>query len=110
MDRGPEPRQRSEMLGHAVALVMLEAIAGIEEAQPGHQAVARDLGDDRGGGDRGDDGVAADHGLAIAAGVDPVAAVHEYKPWLDRQRRHRPRERPQRGTQDVVAIDARGWR
>src|SRR5262249_36066013 len=51
VDGGAEPRERLEMLGHAVALVMLEAVAGIEQAQPRHEPVARDFGDDGGGGD-----------------------------------------------------------
>ena len=110
MDGRPEPRERREMLGHAVAHVALEAVAGMGQAQPPHQPVARHLGDDRGGGDRGDDGVAADHRLAVAAGLDAVAAVDEDEPRLDRQRRDRARQRPQRGAQDVVAVDARGRR
>src|SRR5262245_11776122 len=94
------------MLGHAVALVMLEAVAGIEQTQPRHEPVARDFGDDGGGSDRGHDGVAADHGLAVAAGIDAVAAVNEHELGLDRQARDRARERPQRRPQDVVAVDA----
>src|ERR1700737_3559574 len=52
-----ESRQRLEMLRHAVALVMLEAVAGIEEAQSRHEAIARHLGDDRCGCNRGYDGI-----------------------------------------------------
>ena len=79
---GPEPVERGEMLGHAVAHVALKAVAGMGGAEAGHQAVARHLGDDRGGGDRGHEAVAADHRLAIAAGIDAVAAVDKDKARL----------------------------
>ena len=74
---GPSRVQRGEMLGHAVAHVALEAVAGMRQAEPRHQPVARHLGDDRGRRDRGHERVAADHRLAVAAGIDAVAAVDE---------------------------------
>ena len=49
-----------------------------------------------------------DHRLAVAAAVDAVAAVDEHELRPHRQRRDRARQRPQRGAQDVVAVDARG--
>ena len=94
VDGGAKPRERPEMLGYAVALVALEAVTGIEHSQSGHQPVARDLGDDRGGGYRGDDGVAADHGLAVAGGIDAIATIHEHQLRLHRQRRDRACQRP----------------
>ena len=36
----------------AIALVLLEAVARVLHLQPGHPAIAADLGDDGGGGDR----------------------------------------------------------
>src|SRR5262249_20735613 len=99
-------RERLEMLGHAVALVMLEAVAGIEQAQSRHEPVARDFGDDGGGGDRGHDGISADHSLAVAAAIDAVAAVDEHELRLDPKASDGARERPQRRPQDVVAVDA----
>ena len=48
MDGRPEAGERREMLGHAVAHVPLEAVAGMRQAEPHHQPVAGDLGDDRG--------------------------------------------------------------
>ena len=77
MNRRPESVERGEMLGDAVAHMALEAVAGMRGAEADHQAVAGHLGDDRGGRDRGDKAVAADHCLAVAAGVDAVAAVDE---------------------------------
>jgi hypothetical protein len=107
VDGRAESRQGGAMFGHAVALVLLEAVAGMRGAEARHQPVARDLGDDRRRRDRGDQPVAADHRLAVAAAVDAVAAVDEHEARPDRQRRHRARQRPQRGAQDVVAVDAR---
>ena len=108
MDGRAEPVQRAEMLRHAVAHVALEAVAGMRRAEPHHQPVARDLGDDRGGGNRQHQRVAGDDRLAVAAGVDPVAAVDEHQLGPHRQRPHRARQRPERGLQDIVAVDARG--
>ena len=108
MDGRPEPVQRREMLRHAVAHVALEAVARMRGAEPLHQPVARDLGDDRGRRDREHQRVAGDHRLAVAAAVDLVAAVDEHELRPHRQRLHRARQRPQRGAQDVVAVDARG--
>src|SRR5437588_12875662 len=70
-----EAIQRLQMAGHAVTLVLLETVARTFLRQLAHQPVARDLGDDRSGRDRYDERVAADHGVAIAIGVEPVAAV-----------------------------------
>ena len=94
VDRRTEPVQRFEMFGHAVAHVPFEAIARMRGAKAGHQPVARDLGDNRSGGDRGDQTVAADNGLTIAAGIDAIAAIDKDERRLHRQRRHRPRQRP----------------
>src|ERR1700719_757976 len=73
------------MFRHAVALVMLKAIAGIMQAQSRHQAVAGHLRHDRSSCNRGDDCIAAYDGLAIAMDIDPVAAIHEYELRLHRQ-------------------------
>ena len=47
-----------------------------------------------------------DYRLAIAAGIDLVAAVDEDEPRPHRQRRDRARQCPQRRLPDVIAIDA----
>ena len=44
---GAQPAKRRQMLGRAVAEIMLPAIAGMFRGKPGHETVARDLGDDR---------------------------------------------------------------
>src|ERR1700730_19340483 len=93
------------MFRHAVALVMLKAIAGIMQAQSRHQAVAGHLRHDRSSCNRGDDCIATYDGLAIAMDIDPVAAVHEYELRLHRQRGNGAGKRPQRGAQDIVAVN-----
>src|SRR5437762_3123456 len=75
MNGRTEPVQRIEMFRHAIAHMPFEAIARMRGAEAGHQPVAGDLGDDRGGSDRDNEPVAADHRLAIAAGIDAVAAI-----------------------------------
>ena len=107
VDGGPEPRQRREMLRHAVAHVALEAVAGVREAEPRHQPVARHLGDDGGGGNRGDQA----HRRTPPSGIRSGSRFC----WLPstntslrpaRQRLHRAGKRPERGAQDIVAVDA----
>ena len=105
---GPSLSKRREMLRHAIAHMALEAVARMRGADLRHQAVARHLGDDRGRGDRRDQRVAADHRLAIAGHVDAIAAVDEDEMRADRKRGDRARQRPERGLQDIVAVDARG--
>ena len=100
---GPAPRNAPARCSP----LALEAVAGVRQAEPRHQPVARDLGDDRGGGDRGDQRIAGHHRLAVAAAVDLLVAVDEHQLRPARQRLDRARQRPQRGAQDVVAVDAR---
>ena len=108
VDGRPEPGQRREMLRHAIAHVALEAVAGMGSAEPHHQPVAGDLGDDRGGGDREHQRVAATSPPRSRSRSRSVAAVDEDELRPHRQRLDRARQRPERGAQDVVAVDARG--
>src|SRR5215470_532536 len=107
MDCWPKPGQRLDMFRYRVAHVALEAIARMNLRQAHHKPVARYLGDDRCGRNRGYDGVAADNRLAVAATVNAVTTVDEYELRAHWQRDHSPRQRPQRGAQDVVAVDSR---
>ncbi len=107
VDARSEPVQRLAMFRHGVALVVFEAVARAIQRQRAHQAVARHLGDDRGGGDRHHDAVAADHRIAVAGRVDLVAAVDEHMLRHLGQCTDRARQRPERGAQDIVAIDPR---
>src|ERR1051326_6878819 len=105
---GTESCERLEMLRHAVALVVLETVARIVQAEADHQAVARNLRDNGGGGDGRNDGVPADHRLAFAGHSEAVASSDEDESRTHRQARDSARQRPEGCTQDVVAIDARG--
>ena len=87
-------RRAPAMLGHAVAHVALEAVAGMRETEPRHQPVARDLGDDGGRRDRQDQRVARDHRRAFAAAIDLLVAVDEDELRPDRQRLDRARQAP----------------
>src|SRR5271170_2565761 len=105
MDGRAEPVERGKMFGHAVAHVALKAVARMRGAETGHQPVARDLGYDGRRCDRSNQAIAADDRLAIAAGIDAVAAVDKDKLRLDRQRGNSAGERPERRAQNVVAVD-----
>src|SRR6185295_893316 len=100
-------RQGAGMFRDAVALVALEPVSRMHRADAGHQAVAHDFGDDRSGGDRGNERIAGDHGLAIAAAIDAVATVDKDELGRRWQSLDGPGQRPQRGAQNVVAVDAR---
>ena len=64
--RGPETSDRLDVLGGAVALVDLEPVLRMRKRVLAHELIARDLGDDRRRGDRGDLGVALhDRGLLL---------------------------------------------
>ena len=106
MDGRPQAGERREMLGHGIAHVALEAVAGMRQAEAPHQPVAGHLGDDRGRRHRQHQRVARHHRLAVAAAIDLHVAVDENELRPYRQRPHRARQRPQRGAQDVVAVDA----
>jgi len=89
-----------------VALVHVEAVLGVLLVQPGHQPVAADLGQDRGGHDRALQAVAADQGLGHAgqAAWNHVA--------VDAGQLHRrlqgadgPAHALQGGLQDVEPVD-----
>src|ERR1700733_11710044 len=94
MHRRTQPVERLEMLRHAVALVRLKAIARAFLRQRARQTITCHLGDDGGGGNRYDDAVAADHGVAVAGRIEPVAAVDEDVLRRFRQTLDRAFERP----------------
>ena len=94
MHRGTEPVQRLQMFRHAIALVGLKAITRTILGELAHQSVTRDLGDDRRRRDREHESIAADHGIATASGIEPVASVDEHVLRHFRQRVHRALQRP----------------
>jgi len=77
MRREPERGECRLMLGRAVADIGRPAIALIALGQAPHEAVARHLGDDRGGGDREREPVAADDGAHGAGEGRRAVAVDE---------------------------------
>ena len=94
------------MLRHGIAHMALEAVAGMRQAEPAHQPVAGDLGDDRGRRHRQHQRVAGHHRLAVAAAIDLDMCRRRRRAAAHRQRLDRARQRPQRGAQDIVAVDA----
>ena len=103
--RDAEPLDRRAVLGRRVADVGGELPAGMARVGAAHVAVARDLGDDRGGGDRGARGVAADRRRAARSRVADREAVAQ----ADAARARDARERvAQRG--EVRARAGRGRR
>ena len=95
------------MLRHGIALVLLETVARAILRQRAHQPVARHLGDDRRRRDRQHQPVAADHGVAVA-GVSSLSRPSTNTCFgISGSALHRARQRPQRGAQDIVAIDPR---
>src|SRR5262245_53059730 len=85
MDRRPKPRQRLDMFRHGVTHVALETITRMNLREARHQPVARYLGNDRCRRDRGNNGIAADDRLAVAATVDAVTTVDENELRAHRQ-------------------------
>ena len=57
---GPETRQGGGVFAGRIACMARETVAGMNRVEPRHQRVARDFGDDRSGGDRQRQSVAAD--------------------------------------------------
>ena len=97
------------MMGGGVAAIGFPAKAPVIGGQPGHQAVAGHLGDDRGGGNRERDGVAANDKLFGAAEARRTIAVDECEVWhaplVPCQRGDGAAHREQRGLQDVDPVD-----
>ena len=85
----------------------LEPIARIMRGQGNHEPVPTHLGDDARRRDARVECVAADHRFAFARRCETVATVDENMLRRFGQRVHGACQRPQRGAQDVVAIDSR---
>jgi hypothetical protein len=94
--------------GRDVADVLREAVSRIERIEPVHQPVARHLGDDRRGGDRGALRVAVDDGRVLRCGRPEPEAVDEarFRGRCERLQ-HRPQARKVRAVQAVTVDVAR---
>jgi hypothetical protein len=101
----PLAGQRVLVLAGTVAGIALPAEARIVARQIGHQPVARDLGKNRGGGNRQHLGVAADDGFGWYGQVGDPVAVDQ-----NRGRRHRQGgdcalHRQHGGAENIQGID-----
>src|SRR5271154_539745 len=94
-----------EMLFGAVTLVLAPGIDGECLVQRGHHPVARDLGDNRGGGYRGGASVAADERVAGAGKGRRVVAVDECENRRMRQRTYGARHGKMGRLTDIDEID-----
>lgn len=103
--RGAELGEGPKVLGSGVAFVIPEAVLGIFFVQFGHEAVARDFGEDAGGGDGKTFGVAIDQGgLGMERGKD-VRAVDQGMVWCGRELQERLVHGTQAGLEDIDGID-----
>ena len=104
-----EQCEREPVMGGAIAAIVLPPEPGMMFSQADHQSIARDLGDNRCGGDRCGGRVAADN-QAFGAGkarravaVDQREVGHAAKP--PRQCGDGPSHRQERRLQNVEAVD-----
>lgn len=93
------------MLRRAVALVLVEAVLGIQGMQAQQVGVARRLGQDGRGGDRRHQRIALDHGLHGAAQLGRLVAVDHGQFRRHGQAGHGALHRQHGGAQDVQAVD-----
>src|ERR1700722_14514476 len=102
-------RKRFKMNLRPVADMARKAIVRIKRVETGHHPVARDLGDNRGGGDRETRGVALDDRAPLAAKARrPVAAVDECESRTQRQSVDGARHRRKRRAANIEKIDLLG--
>src|ERR1700724_3306971 len=104
-------RRRAELLDDthvtrsAVALVPGEAVAGVKTIEIVHQAVARDLGDDRGRRDAEAFAIAADNPGLRKLQPGNLATIDQHVRRRMSQRRERALEGKHRRPVDVEAVD-----
>ncbi|VTZ52137.1 hypothetical protein MPC4_70024 [Methylocella tundrae] len=100
---------RREMGGRRIAGVPAEAVDGVDGAEPAHQPVARDLGDDGGGGDGENGAVALDDRLGLAAKPRrEVVAVDQHIARRACESRQSPAHGAERRLTDIDRVDLRG--
>ena len=106
--RDADATDRVAVLGRRVADVLLEAPAGMRGGRSVHVAVAGDLGDHRGGGDRGAGPIAFDDGAMRHLAVGQREAVDQAGGSLSRlQPLQRAGERLDVGDVQSPPVDAR---
>jgi len=99
-----KPADRFAVLLRRVSDIGLPTITRVTGCQTAHDPIARDLGNDRGRGDREAERVALDHGLHGAGNRRCNSSVDERGIRAYRQHRHGARHRQQSRTQDVKAV------
>ena len=102
---GPIGRQRLQVLGHAVALVVGEAVLRIAPVELDHHPVALHLGDDRGAGDRVAEAVAAHQRDAGEAEAGEPHGVHHRAVGRRAETRQRLAHGEAGGFEDVDLVD-----
>ena len=103
--RRPVRAHRPGVLGGDVADVLLEPELRVVRGDALHEPVTRDLGDDRGGRDRGAAPVAADHGAMRACAARDAEAVGHAHVRLGVERAESPTERVQVRPVQAAAVD-----
>jgi hypothetical protein len=68
--------------------MILQSIAGVKHGQLPHQAIPRDLGDDRCGGNGRTAGIAIDHSHLYATEAGFLISIDETQMGLNRKSRH----------------------
>src|SRR6185437_3993405 len=106
VDRRAQPRERREMLRDAIPHVALKSVSRMSQSKPCHQPIARHLGYYRRGRNREHQRIARDDSQTVATTINLPVSVDEYQFWPNRKRFDCTRQRPKRGAQDIVAINA----
>jgi hypothetical protein len=94
----------------SVALMILETEGGVKRGEFGHGAIARDLGDDGGGGDGRAAGVAIDDGDFPAGDARLLVAIDEAEVGLQAQALHRAAHGKEARAKNIVRLDFVGRR
>ena len=100
-------RDGRQMFRRAIALVPVETVGGKLQMIFQHQPVARDLGENAGGGDGITPRVALDDGRLLHAQRLHRAAVHERVRWQRTQLRQRVVHGAMRGLEDIDLVNHR---
>src|SRR5262249_31758434 len=106
MDGRAKTGESRKMLWHAVTHMPFKTVAGVSQAEPGHEPVARDFRYDRRRRNRHHQRIARYDGFAIATTIDLLVSVDKDQFRLHRQRPDRSGERPERGAQNIIAVNA----
>ena len=107
MGRHAKPGEGCLVLGHAVAFVPLEAVAGELRAERDHDPVAGYFGDNRRCRNRQALGVALDDGARGAGEPGQAVAVDEGKAWRSTKGADGLPHGVHRRLENVVAVDPR---